>query len=193
MGLDAHTQDRLRALREHDTLGFYRGDAPARAQDATSAVEVTIDPTDRVTAVRLIAEVPVIRRPQGLRDAVEEAFRAARRARLNALGVFDQESTARGRPRAEAPSRSIRTVENWMGTGWQPDPSSLRPHRFDTSDFGPTAGVSANNCVTVSLDIASSHGTVDAEPGWLSQATRTNIGRAITEAFHDAYRKRDAR
>lgn len=134
-----------------------------------------------------------MRRPQGLRDAVEEALRAARRARLDALGVFTQRATGHKRAVATAPSRSIRTVENWIGTGWQPDPSTLHPHRFDTSDFGPTTGVSENNCVTVVLDIASSHGTVDADPGWLSQASRTNVGRAITEAFHDAYRKRDER
>ena len=43
----------------------------------------------------------------------------------------------------------------------------------------------------MTLDAGSADGTLSADPGWLANATAGQIGSAVTQAYEDAYRKRD--
>lgn len=80
-----------------------------------------------------------------------------------------------------------------MGTTWRPDPDELGPHHFSYREPRADVGVSDNGCVTVTLDLAGPHGSLDADAGWLSTARTTRVSQAITEAFAHAYRERDDR
>lgn len=66
--------------------------------------------------------------------------------------------------------------------GW----ARRRPRR------GEVAGRSRNDCLSVTLDPSGSFGRVSTIPGWLPTAPASLVGPAVTEAFADAYRKRDA-
>lgn len=192
MAHDSTVSRRLSELREHDVLGMYAGDEPATGLDEAGRVSVTVDPTDRVTEVRILADAPELRQPEGLRDAVDQAARAARLARIDAL----RPPRVRGRARpqaARAEDQPVVAVQNRMGTGWAPDPASLVRHHYDTEDLGPATGVSDNDCVTVTVGIASSSGVVTADPGWLANARVSAVEQAITQAYDEAYRKRDER
>ena len=52
-------------------------------------------------------------------------------------------------------------------------------------------GSSHNGCVTVTLAPHGPRGAVDADPGWLAQTSGPRLGAAVTEAFRDAYSRRD--
>ncbi len=81
-------------------------------------------------------------------------------------------------------------VKDLTGSGYV-STRTLSPHPTTQQEFGPTPGVSDNDCVRVTLDIASSHGVVDADAEWLANAAATNIASAVTQAYTDAYGKRD--
>jgi hypothetical protein len=56
---------------------------------------------------------------------------------------------------------------------------------------GLVTGESDNRCVSVTLDAGGSAGQVVSDPGWLVQATPSQLSTSVTEAFDSAYRKRD--
>ncbi len=189
MALDTATQERLDKLRRYDSIGMYASDESASGDDPSGAVTVTVDPTDRVIAVT-VRDRDAIRSTEGLRQAVELAFQAARMHRLGVhtpsgkpSGPLTVDSGPSPRPILLVTDESDRHV---------PQPRDRSGPTVAQRDFGPTSGVSDNDCVTVTLDVASSHGTVDADQGWLSTALPTKIGDAITQAFAQAYGKRDA-
>ena len=45
--------------------------------------------------------------------------------------------------------------------------------------------------MTVTLDLASSHGRLYVDSGWLASARCKPLGAAITQAYRNAYRKQD--
>lgn len=180
---DVHLEERLAAYRKHHPEGY--GTTETTATDPTSAVELTVDPTDRVVAVRVL-QAELVRTPQQLDEAVAGAYRAAVSQRRAALrGPRDDRVRARSNP------LPVVAVENWMVKGWRPDPATVQMHEFDSRDIGPVDGVSDNECVEVHLPIASAFGTVASDPGWLANAGASNVGAAVTQAFAAAYRKRD--
>lgn len=174
-----------------DSTGRHTSDRPVSAEDRESTIRATVDPTGRVLDVAVLAASRV-QTPDDLRSALDDALRAARAALANGGRAPAPRDPHRELPTAQGPGRrEIQSIANWMGTGWRPDPASLRVHAFETRDLSPTQGISDNQCVTVTLDIASTQGAIDVDPGWLRQAEPANIGRALTQAFTDAYRKRD--
>ena len=66
------------------------------------------------------------------------------------------------------------------------DPISHVAQIYSHSAFGTYV-------VAHSEDTPITHLAVAADPGWLANARPTNIGDAVTQAFADAYRKRDER
>ena len=182
------TSARLAELRRTDATGVYASDEPADGTDPSGAVTVTIDPTNRVTAVRLSNDER-IRTSAGLAEAFESAYSAALANRL-------KRSRAARPPRPATRPRAVATRPVFR----RPTPEQLQRHRIRTetprtaarSSPGQVVGVSANDCVQVTLAPAQSSGTVVADPGWLANASPSNIASAITEAFHAAYVERDS-
>lgn len=191
MGPDADEllQERLTLLRRHHPDGY--GTTDTTAPDPTEALEVTIDPTDRVRQVR-VRKPDLVSTPEALDQAVAGAYREAVSRRRAALrGDRGAERRSGGMPTARSNPLPIATVDNWMEKGWQPDPATVHLHEYSSRDLGPVTGVSENACVTVHLDIASGFGPVTADAAWLSTATDRRIGDAVTQAFTAAYRERD--
>ncbi|KRC52902.1 MULTISPECIES: hypothetical protein [unclassified Nocardioides] len=168
----------------------YANETGGTGDEPTGAVTVTVDATDRVRQVE-VRERDSVHDPAALAAAVEHAYRAAVMDRLEALypdrGLDPDRRIAGldGHP-------PIRTVENRQGQHVA-RPRAPRSTALLERRFSPTEGISANECVTVTLALASSWGPVVADPGWLANARPSNVGDAITQAFADAYRKRDER
>lgn len=181
------TSARLAELRRTDASGVYAGDEPADGTDPSGAVTVTIDPTNRVTAVR-VSEAEKIRTPAGLAEAFDEAYSAALAHRLAS-------SRPARTPRSTSRPRAVATRPVFR----RPTAEQLQRHRIrnetprttQRSSPGQVVGISANDCVQVTLAPAQTSGTVAADPGWLANAGPSNIASAITEAFNAAYAERD--
>jgi hypothetical protein len=197
MSLDA-TGSRLTALRRTDRTGFWAGDDPASGQDSSGAVTVTVDPTNRITDVAVRGRADHLRTPELLAGAVDEAAGAARAARLHASRAgSDAEPTKptkpAGRPVARPLALGVQPVENFQKTGTTPS-GRLRgtsgQYLYRDLDGG-AVGESDNGCVTVVLDLASSHGRLHVDGGWLASARSKLLGAAITQAYRNAYRKQD--
>lgn len=184
---------RLEALRRRDRTGFYASDRSAIGRDSTGALTVTVDPTNRITQVAVTGSADRLREPGLLAAAVDEAAGAARAARLAASRPDDPaRGDGTGVPVAQRAKRYVHEVENFQETGRVPS-GALRGSsaRFAWHALSPAAGSSHNACVTVTLDLASAHGRIDVDRGWLANARPAGIGSAITEAYADAYRKQD--
>ena len=184
-GTDVHLTERLDAYRRFHPEGY--GTADTSAADPSEAVEVTVDPTDRLTIVQVL-RAEGVRTPERLEEAVAGGYRAAvSRRRATLRGDRPRDHRARARSNRRPPV----AVENWMVHGWQPEPATVQMHDFDASDIGEVRGGSDNECVEVELGIASSFGSLSSDPGWLANATAAQIGAAVTQAFAAAYRNRD--
>lgn len=167
-----------------------------RATDPGEAVLVSLDARGRLASVQMPGLPDELRRPEALATAVDRAFRRA------VLG--DHRPPARSHvpppPARRAPANRPRPVrQDRQGLG--PSAATLerqRVHAADRltgiapsdSDLTPT-GVSANQCVRVTLDPGGSNGRLDVDPGWLSQAPAQKVAAAVTEAFAAAYERRD--
>jgi hypothetical protein len=188
--LDSATRARLDRLRESDSIGLYASDDPSDGNDPDNALTITIDPTLRVSAVNIHA-IDKVRQPSALAKACKAAYAAALAARLPRM---EPGGGGRAAPRPVANGGPIAFVTR---------PGDLlhrhrtrRESRLDASPaFGSreATGVSSNGCVAVDLPPANSFGSVTAEPGWLLNATASNLAKAVLEAFTDAYTKRDLR
>jgi hypothetical protein len=195
MSLDA-TGSRLTALRRTDRTGFWAGDDPASGQDSSGAVTVTVDPTNRIIDVAVRGRADHLRTPEQLAGAVDEAAGAARAARLRASRAdadTDASSTRAGRPVARPLALGVQPVENFQETGTTPS-GRLRgtSSQYLYRDLdGGAVGQSDNGCVTVVLDLASAHGRLHVDSGWLASARCKPLGAAITQAYRNAYRKQD--
>ena len=152
-----------------------------------SPVSVTVTPSHRVGDLTVHAP-DAVRTPAALDAAVQQAHRRAVVAATSVSPVSGQQTDARPVPKATGATLISRRqdlldrhrirVETTAG--------GRRPRRP-----GPALGVSDNECVRVELLPGSSRGVVDADPGWLSQATASQIGQAVGQAFHHAYDERD--
>ena len=185
--LDAATRQRLEALRATDTTGVYASDEQTEGSDATGAMAVTVDPTLRVTCVEVRSLEP-LRTPTALRQAFEAAYRdaLARRLRRDDHAPDDRQ---RERPVA----RRVRRISA------APTPELVNRHQIRYRERGTSAagqrglvvGTSTNGCVTVVLPPANPRGVLDSDPGWLATTTGARLSAAITEAFAEAYARRD--
>lgn len=160
-------------------------------------VQMTLDASRRVTQVTVVSLTDTTRRPDGLAMAL-------RRAHLDATSeLLDAERLAAGGSLEREPRRPVaaaepgtRPVTTHFGHASREDVEHFRA-TYRRSVGGPArsvtgvSGVSGNACVRVSLDPASSYGTVDVDPGWLATARVSQVGAAIGEAFQDAYDERD--
>jgi hypothetical protein len=195
MPLDDTVTARLTALRRTDRTGFWASDRPASGRDASGALTVTVDPTNRVTGVSLRGRSEHLRDPERLGRAVDEAAGAARAARLQASmpGIAERGRTRARRPVARPLGLGTHAVENFQKTGTTPS-GRLRgtsaQYLYRDLDGAPV-GRSENGCVSVTLDLASSHGRLHVDSGWLKSARSAHVAAAITQAYRNAYRKQD--
>ncbi len=84
-------------------------------------------------------------------------------------------------------------MENFQKTGTTPS-GRLRgtSAQYTYRDLdGAAVGRSDNGCVTVTLDLASAHGRLQIDGGWLASARSALVAAAITQAYRNAYRKQD--
>ena len=195
MSLDA-TDSRLAALRRTDRTRFWAADDPASGRDGSGAVTVTVDPTNRITNVAVRGPADHLRTPALLAGAVDEAAGAARAARLRASRAGSDADASNGRARrpvARPLVLGVQPVENFQETGTTPS-GRLRgtsSHYLYRDLDGGAVGQSDNGCVTVVLDVASAHGRLHVDSGWLANARCKPLGAAITQAYRSAYRKQD--
>lgn len=160
-------------------------DRPSSGTDPTGSLRVTIDGSRRVVQVEVL-RADGVETPAGLDSCVTGAYRAAVAAR---------------RPKRDG-ERRVRPVA--VSTHAVAPP--LRPDSYDRhqirdasradrarrrAPFGARVGRSANDCITVTLPPASSLGRVEADTGWLMNASATAIARSVTEAFLAAYSEMD--
>jgi hypothetical protein len=197
MSLDA-TGTRLTALRRTDRTGFWATDDPSSGRDSSGAVTVTVDPTNRITDVAVRGPADHLRTPELLAGAVDEAAGAARAARLRASRAdsdaeADGSSSRATRPVARPLVLGVQPVENYQVTGTTPSGrlrGTSNQYLYRDHDGG-AVGQSDNGCVTVVLDLASAHGSLHVDSGWLASARCKPLGAAITQAYRNAYRKQD--
>lgn len=155
-------------------------------QDPDGNLSVTVDRGHRV--VRF-----VVNRAEGVRTPAELET-SARRAYRSALiaQVRDGEQPLSGQsPRTAVATPAMRVPRSR---------ELLERHRIrgETAQSGERrqrtgaeAGHSDNNCVQVQLVTASSRGVIDADPGWLRQATASQVSQSVQQAFARAYEERD--
>ena len=187
--LDPDTRTRLARLREYDATGLYASDEPSDGTDPGNSLTVTIDPTLRVTGVQ-IHRIDAIRPPNSLPELFKAAYAAAVAARRPQQPPQESAATARPRPTAEPVTISTAPTRERLNRH-----SIRRKRQFNPQPrfgFRAATGTSHNQCVTVALPPASPAGPVAVEPGWLQNASASNVARAIVEAFNDAYTKRDS-
>lgn len=187
-------QSRLGVLRAHDTHGYFASDKPATGSDQSGAVTVTVDPTNRVTSVVVSGLDDELREPAGLDRRVRQAAAVARARRLEDSRPADLRAERDTPPVPRRPSPTRHRIANLMRSGRQPElPDFAEVRRLRLSPVAATTGISRNTCVTVLLGPGSSDGDVSADPGWLATASIGQISNAVTQAFDDAYGKRDSR
>ena len=185
--LDFATRERLEQLRATDTIGLYASDEPSMGSDRDGALTVTIDPTLRVQQVQ-VHSVDALRTPAQVRDAFEAAYHDALSRRLPDSDDGQEAGTAE-RPVA----RRVRRISA-RPTRERLDRHQIRyreRNRPATHIRGEVTGTSQNDCVSVTLGPASPRGVLEVDPGWLATTVGSRLGGAITEAFHDAYARRD--
>lgn len=183
--LDLSSRDRLERLRATDVTGVYASDDPSHGTDPTGSVTVTIDPTLRATLVR-IESVERVRSPEQLAHAVGAAYSAALSARFAGPDDANADDPPPGARRVRLQVRPIPDLVARHQAGRQTTP---RPRRRVPRE---EVGTSVNGCVTVTLPVFGPRGRADADAGWLRQANGAQVGAAVTEAFHDAYSRRDS-
>ncbi len=149
---------------------------------------VSVGPTGRVEQVHLPRLGDDLRDPSTLSDAVRAAHHAALVGPRN-------ETLPRPLPRpvSLAARPPIKATNPWVEGRTIGPVDSEWAHRVLAARPGVVDGTSGNGCVTVTLAPGSTAGSVAADPGWLRQAEAQHVATALTEAFADAYRKRDGR
>lgn len=159
------------------------GPPVAEAADPTRSVTVSIDADNRLVGM-VVNRADGVRTPAALAKAVSTAHRIA--VVETYVAATPASPTA---PRPVARSSVRRPVHR---------PELLDRHEVRAesraggraSPVGPASGTSDNGCVWVELVIAQPAGVLDAEPGWLANATAHNIAAAVVQAFRRAYQER---
>jgi hypothetical protein len=189
--LDQEDERYLRQLRSTDSIGLYAGSEPVSGSGHAGGVQVTIDALNRVESVTIIRMDDSLRTPAVMVAAVEEGYRAAIRSKL----VRSNSHAANGRWKVTRPVSVSRP--DYLGLESRPGPEMVMPRPLEYPIHGrqaksrrPVEGLSRNQCVRVVLSPSGPLGDIDIDISWLSHATASNIGRAISESFQDAYSKR---
>lgn len=181
---------RLARLRAHDSSGQYAGGKPTTATDSQTGVGSTIDPTNRVVGTHVTRLTDDLRHGPTLATAVDRAYRAAVLTRMAASDSDDRRR--REPPTARQASAEWIPLDDILESGREFVPPDFHAARNRRRTFRADEGISRNECVTVVLDLGGSNGSLTFDNGWLRQAEAANVASAITQAFQDAYRKRDA-
>jgi hypothetical protein len=183
--------DRLARLRQYDTTGFYLSDEPAEGSDDSGCLTVVVDPTNRVIGVRVNGSADAVRTPTKLSAAFDEAVGRARYERYLA-GAGPQADNDPPTVVLGAGPHPRRLIDNFDITGQEPT-GELRgaSRHFAARGLNRAEGSSDNQCVTVTLDLASAHGSMAVDSGWLANASAGSIAAAITQAYLAAYREQD--
>lgn len=176
---------RLAALRATDATGAYADSRTATGLDSSRSVQVTIDPTNRVMGVHIEHLADAARTPRGVAALVEEAYVDA------VVSKFAPRPAAQSSapPTAMTVDRRAEIrLDNIMYSDRAVSLASAQTPRFP---YAGAVGRSENGYVTVTLPPAQSLGALDFDSYWLDNATRADVGRAITQAYAAAYRERD--
>lgn len=155
--------------------------------DPSGYVTVVTDEWGRLSTVSLHDVDESWRTEHTLIDAVQAAWRQA----LASTREPAPSRPAGQRPRAIRSPRPVhRPLDNWAATGRAMMPSA--PMEPTGPAFGVATGASDNDCVNVRLHLGGPGGDMKVDQGWLQSAQVENVAKAITEAFADAYRRRNA-
>lgn len=157
----------------------------ATGQDPNGNLSVTIDRGNRVVGF-VVHRTDAVRSPAALEAAARSAYRAALVAQVrdgDPVSSSDQVRTAAATPARLVP-RSATLLQRHRIRG----ETTLRDQR--TRRPAPEVGESDNQCVRVELVPASSRGVIDADPGWLRQATASQVSQSVQQAFARAYDRR---
>ncbi len=159
-----------------------------RGSDPSGSVSVAVDAGGRVEDVRVSFGEESLRREQAFVEAFDRAWAAARAAALPPAPPAPEGQPLRAR-RLTRPERvPLRTlVEPHVGRAYRPPVGTA-----GTVIEGGEQGTSDNDCVHVVLD-AGPGGRLTLDQGWLSNATGTQVGHAVRQAFAAAYRTREER
>lgn len=157
----------------------------ARGSDPTGSVSVVIDGEGRVEDVAVTFQDEAVRRSERFAEAFHQAWTSARGAALPPAEPTPEGQPARAR-RIEKPARvPLRDlVQPHLGRAFR-TPLGTGGRGVE----GGERGASDNDCVHVVLD-AGPGGRLDVDQGWLANATGTQVGRAVQQAFTAAYRAR---
>jgi hypothetical protein len=132
-----------------------------------------------------------LRTPTGLGAAVRAAYDDASVQRY--LAGRDEPLQHRRSAPLPLPERPTRRPRMDDDPHRVPDLDLLRDRGHTPDRTLEGTGVSANECLRVTLLPASSAGRVEVlEPGWLTHASAGQVANAVTEAFTAAYEDRDA-
>lgn len=185
---------RLTALREARGSGF-RSEDPATGTDETGAVEITIDPTGWVTAVRLISLPPELRETAAFTEAVRSAYVNAQTARTIA--------DLRLEPPAKLEERRRRGRELLEGRR-PPTVRRVRPPAPIVRPSGPVSiggpleppagtarhvGRSREGEITVTITRGNGLVAMQVSPEWLARTDPETAHHALREAFAAAYQE----
>jgi hypothetical protein len=156
----------------------------ATGQDPDGTLSVTVGPTNRVVRIE-VHRADAVRTPEALEAVARLAYRSALVAQVRDTPVTPQ----------PGPRTAVATLARAVPL----DLSQYESHQIRGQvkrSGGPRrpvaeVGHSDNGCVWVELVPASSRGVIGADPGWLSQATASQIGQSVHQAFERAYEERD--
>jgi hypothetical protein len=185
--LDERDRQRLARLRARDVTGVYADDSPAAGTDPDGAVTLTLDPTLRILRAE-VGRIDLVRTEDALNSALTSAYAVALSGRA---AHADPADTPHGEP--PQPRRLRLEVR-------RPTPEMLARHQVrERANARPRPrfpreerGTSANGCLAVTLPVASPRGPVEVDHGWLQLANSAQLGAALTEAYNDAYSRRDS-
>jgi len=157
----------------------------ATGQDPDGNLTVTVDRDHRVVGF-VVNRADAVRTPEALEASARRAYRAALVAQVREGGRVssgDRVRTAVATPAQVVPRSAallqrhrIRSESSLHGRSRQRNPEVGRSH---------------NLCVRVELVPASSRGVIDADPGWLRQASASQVSQSVQQAFTRAYDRRE--
>ncbi|TNM40487.1 hypothetical protein FHP29_10595 [Nocardioides albidus] len=156
-------------------------------------LQVDLDADLRVVSASFAHLPDELREPTALDAELQRAYLAAvaegRPTASRSIGPDGRAHAARvtappRRPMRELVAEALRDLEE-HGAPPRDD------HRV--VPIGGEQGESDNQCLSVVLDASGAGGRLDADAGWLRQASASNVAAAIQQAFAAAYQRRDHR
>jgi hypothetical protein len=158
----------------------------ATGQDPEGNLTITLDRDHRVVGF-VVNRADAVRTPEALEASARRAYRAALVAQVRegrGASSGDRVRTAVATP-AQVVPRSTALLQRHRVR------SETSLHGRRTRQHTPEVGQSDNLCVRVELVPASPRGVIDADPGWLRQATSSQVSQSVQQAFARAYDRRE--